>query len=296
MKIAFLFAGQGQQFLNMGKDLCENYPVCASYYQKAQDILEMDLLNLDLETLNQTQYTQTALYVLGCAIGALLEEKGIIPEVVGGLSLGEYNALEIAKVFTFEEGLNIVSARGKIMQEALPSGYSKMAAVLKTDTDQVERLIQDLPVEICNYNTPSQTIIGGTTEQVDEAILTLKDAGIRFIVPLKVSVVSHHPLLKEASIALKEELAKHSFHSPQYPFINNIEAKYQTDNFVNSLSNHIIKPTQFKNMIEQMKQDGIDTYIEIGPKNTLSKFVKEIDPNATTYNVYDMQTLGDLPL
>ncbi len=289
MKTAFLFVGQGQQYVNMGKDLADKYEIAKNKYEIAKSILGYDLLLLDAK-INETLYTQPALYVLACVLDDLLKANNINADIVAGLSLGEYSALYSANVISFEDGLNIIKERAKIMSET--SKASSMAAIINAD-DNLENLLEDLNVAICNYNSAKQVVIGGLSEDVSEAIKVLKAHKYRAI-PLSVSTVSHHPLLKSHSAKLLEVLNNYKFNIPTIKFINNLEAKFQSENFNETLARHISEPTLFYQTILLMIENGVSNFIEVGPKGSLSKLVKSINKDVKTSNVYDLETLGDV--
>ena len=293
-KIGYLFAGQGQQFVRMGHDLAE-HDDAKKIYQTAEKILGYNVLNLTEEELSMTSYTQPALYVLGHVIDTLLKKQGYKPSIVAGLSLGEYNALTSASSLSFEDGLALINKRAHIMNNALEPYTSGMAACLKTDVHTVSNLLKDTGVEVCNINTPSQIVIGGSKANLDKAIPLLKEGGVKMVIPLKMSTVSHMSLLEPASELLRQELKGVNFKAPEVPFINNIQASYQKDGFVDTLSQHISNPTRMADTIKRMNEDGVELFIEIGPKGQLSKFVKEIcGKDTATLNIYDAVSLGDL--
>lgn len=288
-KIGFIFAGQGQQFLHMGQDFYEGFVSARDLYDRAEEILGYDLLGISEAQLQTTEYTQPALYVLNAVIAKLLEGEGIFPFAASGLSLGEYNALLVSEVFDFETGLKIIKERAKIMQYEFEPFSTGMVACIKTNRETIELLIQDSDIEICNVNTPSQIVIGGETSKLSELLKTLKENKVRAI-PLKVSTVSHMSLMNDASDKLRKILELYEYQKPILQFINNIHGKLQTTDFENSLSKHISNPTEFSSGIKLMQEMGVDTFIEIGPKGSISKFVKEICGDVKTYNVYDVTT------
>ncbi|CAM3620821.1 ACP S-malonyltransferase [Erysipelothrix urinaevulpis] len=287
----FLFAGQGQQFLLMGKDLAETYPLVKEIYDTAHSILDYNLFDLTEEQLQTTRYTQPALFVLNHAICTILEKYGVDADATCGLSLGEYNALVCANVISFEDALKIIIQRSNLMQNAFEPFTTAMLACIKTDQARIQTLLQDSPVEICNINTQSQIVIGGLKSDIEKIQPLLKEAGVKAI-PIKMSTVSHMSLLDETAKQLNDELQVYSFNKPTVPFINNISGFVQENDFVRSLSQHIARPTQFLTSIQTMQSLGVKTFIDIGPKGTLSKFVKEICGKETeTFNIYNLDTL-----
>ncbi|MDH6602908.1 [acyl-carrier-protein] S-malonyltransferase [Bacilli bacterium PM5-9] len=303
MKISFIFAGQGQQFQNMGIDLIDAFVEVKDIFNQASSILDYDLVSVcqDENKLAQTIYTQPALLTLDYAIAYLLNKNGINPDCVAGLSLGEYNALIEAKTLTFEDGLKIIKERAYIMDNALEKNSSSMAAVLKADLKTINEVL-DSPclngeVAICNYNTYEQIVIGGSTSKLEQACNMLKEKGVKRVIPLKVSTVSHMHLLNDAAKKLNTVLSNFNFKKPEISFINNVAGVYQEDGFVKTLTKQIESSTYMAQTIELMLNDGIDTFIEVGPKNTISAFVKSIakmlNKEVKIYNVYDLKTLED---
>lgn len=289
-KLGFIFAGQGQQFSYMGQDLIETFPQAKARYEQANALLNLDVVTLNLES---THHTQVALFVLEAVLDDLLKAHEVIPSVVCGLSLGEYGALYSSGAISFEDGLKIIDKRGALMDAAFEKGETKMAACVRTNRETVARLIQDLDVEICNVNTPSQIVIGGKSRDVDAAIVHLKENKVRAI-PLKVATVSHMSLLKEQSDALKTYLETFTFNKPTIPFINNLHAAFQEDNFPETLARQISETTELCASIELMLDQGVTEIIEVGPKGAISKFVKEINPDIPVYNIYDVETLKEI--
>lgn len=294
MKRAFLFVGQGQQYPEMGVDLCLKYPEVHKIYELAHDILGYNLLELSADQLMDSRYIQTSLYVLGHSIDVLLKGGGVNPDYVSGLSLGEYNALTSASTISFEDGLKIIQQRAAIMSTAFETGETKMAACLKTDTLTLKTALKGSDVEICNYNSPTNHVIGGNSKAMDAMLIKLKEQKIMAI-PLKMSTVSHSPLLSQASMKLKDVLLKYDYKKPSIPFLNNTQAKVQEDNFIESLSIQISKPTHMGAIIQKLHQDGVTHFIEVGPKGSLSRLVKEIcGLEITIDNVYDVKTLEEV--
>ena len=292
MKLGFIFAGQGQQFLYMGQDLVKEYPLAKELYNQATDILGKDILNLTQDELNQTENTQVALFTLSYVLYKILEANGIKPEMVAGLSLGEYNALCAAEVLDFKSALKLIQKRAHLMAQAFEPYETGMAACLRTDRETISQLIKDTGIELCNVNTPTQIVIGGKTETLTDVLAHLKENKVRAI-PLKVSTVSHMSLLKDESKKLKEVLETVSFQKPTIPFINNVAAEFQETNFEDTLSRQISETTEMAKTIERMLENNVTHIVEIGPKNTITKFVKEINKETKTINVFDFETVKE---
>lgn len=287
MKKAYLFAGQGQQFLNMGKDFAEKHPHISDIYTNASEIAGFDILNLTQDQLDQTEYTQVALLTLNYAISTLMDRD---VSYVAGLSLGEYSALVFAGVLSFEDALRIVLKRAKIMAHALKD--TGMVALVKTDLEQVEKAIEGLDVAICNHNTPSQIVIGGYQSDLEHALTVLKEKGIKRAIPLKVSSVSHMYLMDDASQELANVLEGFAFSKPVIPFVNNIDAQVQEEGFVDSLSKQISHRTRLSETILFMLEQGVDKFIEIGPKGSLAKCVLAHDDSVCVHSIYDVEGLS----
>lgn len=297
-KTAFLFAGQGAQKLGMARDLYDRYTIVKDTYDQANSILGYDireLIDSDEEKLNQTRYTQPAILTTSVAIYRLLTENGLTPDMVAGLSLGEYSALVASGALSFEEALKLVAKRGEFMETAAPSGLGKMVAVMNTDASLIEEVCKQASqkgiVSPANYNTPSQIVIGGEVEAVDEAVASLKDRGVKRMIPLNVSGPFHTALLKEASDKLSEALEQVSFQSFKIPLIGNTEAKVMDEQSVKTLlARQVMEPVRFYESIETMKNLGLTRVIEIGPGKVLSGFMKKIDKTIETLFVEDIET------
>ncbi|EFQ57165.1 ACP S-malonyltransferase [Streptococcus downei] len=301
-KTAFLFAGQGAQKLGMARDLYDNYPVVKETFDKASQILGYDLRELidhDEEKLNQTRYTQPAILTTSVAIYRLLKEKGLEPDAVAGLSLGEYSALVAAGALSFEDAVALVAKRGQFMETAAPAGTGKMVAVMNTPVDVIEEACQKAQdkgyVGPANYNTPAQIVIGGHVAAVDAALENLKEAGAKRLIPLKVSGPFHTALLEPASRQLAEELAKVSFSDFKIPLVGNTEAKVMKEADIKSLlARQVMEPIRFYESMATMKDLGVTSYIEIGPGKVLSGFMKKIDKTAELAHVEDLASLQAL--
>lgn len=297
-KTAFLFAGQGAQKLGMAQDLYDRYTIVKDTYDQANSILGYDireLIDSDEEKLNQTRYTQPAILTTSIAIYRLLTENGLTPDMVAGLSLGEYSALVASGALSFEEALKLVAKRGEFMETAAPSGLGKMVAVMNTDASLIEEVCEQASqkgiVSPANYNTPSQIVIGGEVAAVDEAVAILKDRGVKRMIPLNVSGPFHTALLKEASDKLSEALEQVSFQSFKIPLIGNTEAKVMNEQSVKTLlARQVMEPVRFYESIETMKNLGLTRVIEIGPGKVLSGFMKKIDKTIETLFVEDIET------
>ena len=301
-KTAFLFAGQGAQYLGMARDLYEQYDVVKSTFEEASQVLGYDvraLIDQDEEKLNQTRYTQPAILTTSLAIYRLLAEKGIRPAMVAGLSLGEYSALVAAGALDFKTAAALVAKRGAFMEEAAPAGSGKMVAVLNTDVALIEEACQIASqlgvVSPANYNTPGQIVIGGDVAAVDKAVELLKEAGVKRLIPLNVSGPFHTALLKPASEKLAQVLAETEFTEFQLPLVGNTEADIMEASRIKELlTRQVMEPVRFYDSIAKMQEAGATEFIEIGPGKVLSGFMKKIDKSAVVHSVESVETLTAL--
>ncbi|WP_270976433.1 ACP S-malonyltransferase [Streptococcus agalactiae] len=295
-KVTFLFAGQGAQKLGMARDLYETFPIVKETFDKASHVLGYDLRELidkDLDKLNQTKYTQPAILTTSTAIYRLiLKEIGLRPDMVAGLSLGEYSALVASGAIRFEDAVVLVSRRGQLMEAAAPAGSGKMVAVLNADRQIIEDACKKASqfgiVSPANYNTPKQIVIGGESIAVNAAVEELKQQGVKRLIPLNVSGPFHTALLKPASQKLSDVLDKVHFSVSEIPVIGNTEAQImKKDDIKSLLARQVMEPVRFDESIETMKKMGMTQVVEIGPGKVLSGFLKKIDSSLSVYSVED---------
>lgn len=283
MKIGFLFPGQGSQSVGMGKDIYEEYEVARNIYKKVEELTGIDIAKISFEgaeeTLNETKFTQLAILTNSLAILAILKSNGIVAEISAGLSLGEYAALINSGALSFEEGVKLVQKRGEYMQNLLPEGDWQMAAIMGLTDEQVEKVCQKVTsgfVVPANYNCIGQIAISGEKEAIAEAESIAKEMGAKKVRVLKTAGPFHTEKLVASSEALKRELEKVSIHELETKVVKNLDGEFyqNTDDIKEILAKHIINPVKFSKTIETMLQNGIDTFVEIGPGKTLSGFVK----------------------
>ncbi len=300
-KIAFIFPGQGAQKIGMGQEFYENTQIGKEVFDKASEAVGLDLKALCFEendNINITEFTQVALVTTSVAMMKVLEDKGVKPDVAAGLSLGEYCALVATGAMDYLDAAKAVRQRGILMQEEVPTGVGAMAAVIGMDKDTIEESISDIEhVSIANYNCPGQIVISGRKEAVEEASEKLKEAGARRCLMLKVSGPFHSDMLQGAGKKLEKVLDEIQINQPQFPYAANVTAEYVTD--VDDIKPLLVKQVsssvRWQQTIEMMIDDGVDTFIEIGPGKTLAGFNKKIgkalDKELQTYNV---ETLADV--
>ncbi len=301
MKLALLFAGQGAQKAGMGYDFYQNDLGSKKIYDSIKmdfDLKEMCFTDIENE-LNQTEYTQACVLATSLAIAESFKGLNIPVSAVGGLSLGEYSALCFAQALSLEESLDLVRKRGILMAHALPVGTSSMTAVLNAELKDIESILSLNEVksiglvQIANYNSPKQVVLSGEWDALKEVEKILNERSIGRVIPLKVSGAFHSNLLKDASLHLSSLLKNIHFKTPKLDVYYNFSGQKETFN-PDLLVKQIYSSVRFTNMIEAMIDDGIDTFVEIGPGKTLSAFVKQINPNVNVYSLERYEQLEAL--
>ncbi len=298
-KTAYLFAGQGAQYLGMGRDLYDQYRSVRETFDEARATLGYDireLIDTDEKRLHQTRYTQPAILTTSVAIWRLMQEKGARADMVAGLSLGEYSAMVASGALEFKEAVALVAKRGEYMEQAAPAGSGKMVAVLNGDLETIEGACQAAScygiVAPANYNTPTQIVIGGEVAAVDEAVRLLREAGVKRLIPLNVSGPFHTALLRPASERLGKVLASISFRDFDLPLVGNTLAQVMTkEDIVPLLTRQVMEPVRFDDSIACLQQAGVTNFVEIGPGAVLSGFLKKIDRSVSVKQVENLATL-----
>ena len=290
-KIAFIYPGQGAQKPGMGKDFYENSELAKAVYDKASELLQIDMKALcfeENEKLDLTEYTQAALVTTCLAMTKVVEERGLKPDVTAGLSLGEYCAISVAGGMKEEDAISLVRKRGILMQNTVPVGEGAMAAILGMDASVIEEGIKDLEgVTVANYNCPGQIVITGETKAVEKAAEILKEAGAKRAVLLNVSGPFHSPMLKQAGEELAKEMEKVEMEPLQIPYVTNVTAEYVTDirETKKLLAEQVAASVRWQESVERMIAEGVDTFVEIGPGKTLAGFLRKIDRSVKVYNI-----------
>lgn len=297
MKTAFLFSGQGSQYAGMGLDLYQNESEFRRVFEQASDILGYDLKEIvftENDLLNETEYTQPAVFTISNGILSILRKKKIEADYVAGLSLGEYSALVASGAIDFSNGLMLVKKRSNLMSAAVPKNFGKMVAVLNTPISIIEQACEQIDglVSVANYNTPKQIVVGGESEAVDQFVAILKEEGYKKIIPLNVSGPFHTKVYEPVSRELAKIFSEIEWQEMNTPIIGNVQAEImQKDQLDDLLARQVMSPVRFYQTIDEMINLGVGRFVEIGPGKTLTSFVKKIDKNLETYNIEDLKSL-----
>lgn len=294
-KRAFIFPGQGAQYIGMAKEFYEQMEECRLVFAAAEKASGLDVAALCFEEndkINITEYTQICMLTAEAAILTALECRGYRANVAAGLSLGEYGALLAAKVLSLEDAFGLIRKRGIYMQEAVPTGGA-MAAVLGLEVSAIEQICEETAgiVSIANYNCPEQIVITGESEAVASAGEACSRAGAKRVVPLKVSGPFHSRMLEGAGEKLAKELERVSVSMPQIPYLSNVTADYVTDSeqVRPLLEQQVSSSVRWQQSVERMIADGVEEFVEIGPGKTLSGFMRKINRNVSVSNIDTME-------
>lgn len=295
-KVAFVFSGQGAQYSGMGSDLYNNVPVARDVFKKLDLIrpnTSVQCFEGNKEELSVTENTQPCMFAVELAAAEALKAAGVECSMTAGFSLGEISALVYSGAVTLEDGFRIVCLRGKFMQESAEKTDGGMAAVLKLDADVVEQICSTYEhVYPVNYNCPGQISVAGLKDELSDFSADVKKAGGRTI-PIKVNGIFHSPFMSEASRRFGEALTDFDMHETKIPLYSDYTAKPYEGEYRTLLANQICNPVKWQNIIENMIDKGIDTFIEIGPGKTLCGLIKKINADVKILNVEDGESLNN---
>lgn len=299
-KTAFILPGQGAQYVGMGKDFYDTYNEAKEVFELASKVTGLDIESLcftENENIHITEYTQVAMLATEVAILKVMEAKGLKADVTAGLSLGEYGALAAANVMELADLFHLIRKRGIFMQEAYPVGGA-MTAVLGMDAEKIKEICDNTEgiVSVANYNCPGQIVITGEAGAVEKAAQTLSENGAKRCIPLKVSGPFHSALLAGAGELLGRELENVTVKKPQIPYVCNVDATFVTDeaNIKELLQKQVSSSVCWQQSVENMIENGVDTFIEIGPGKTLAGFMKKINKDVKVMNVEKIEDLDKL--
>ncbi len=296
LKTAFIFPGQGSQFVGMGKDIAEAYPEAHRVFDEADEALGFDLKRLCFEgpekELGLTINTQPAILAVSVAIWRILQQAGIRPDFVAGHSLGEYSALVASEALSFKDALRLVRARAQFMQMAVKEGSGAMAAVLGLAEEKIIDLVKSLHIEdqvfIANLNCQGQIVISGEKESAEYFMAKAQDMGARCVL-LGVSVPSHCPLMKHAGMLLQEQLRSVQINQPKIPVVTNVDAKIITeqDEILPSLVRQISTVLRWEESMLLLVKKNVELFVEVGPGRVLSNLLRRINRQSKTLNAGD---------
>jgi len=304
MKKAFIFPGQASQYVGMGKDIYDSFEVSRNIFNKANDIMGMDLREICFsgpeEKLKKTYITQPAIFVHSIAVFEVLKEKNILPASAAGHSLGEYSALTAAGSLSFEDGLKLVKRRGELMYEAGIEKPGTMAAIIGMTPEKVYELCDSIKefgvIQPANFNSPGQIALSGDIEAIRKSLEKAKEMGAKRAVELIVSGAFHSPLMESAQEGLMAVLEETEIRNAEIPIYSNVKAKPVQDKekIRNLLYQQLTKPVLWQELIENMIKDGSEKFLEIGPGKVLKGLLKRIDRNVPCIEVGTSENINNL--
>ena len=296
-KIAFVFPGQGAQYTGMGKDIFDNNEVARDVFNKIDKVranTSKQCFEAEISELSITENTQPCIFAVEMALACALKAEGIEADALAGFSLGEVTALTFSNVLTFDDGIKFICKRAEYMQEDTKKVETGMVAALKLDDKTVEEASKEFKaVYPVNYNSPGQLVVAGDKVELESFSKAIASKGGR-VIPLKVSGGFHSPFMEEASNKIFAELDKIKFNLPKVPVYSNYTAKVYGEDVKTLLSNQVKKPVLWVDIVNNMINDGIDTFIEVGPGKVLSGLIKKINSDVTIYNVENSETLKNV--
>ncbi|WP_163467922.1 ACP S-malonyltransferase [Fusobacterium sp. IOR10] len=301
-KVAFVFPGQGSQFVGMGKDIYENNDLARKEYDKIFKNLSFDLKTAMFdgpeELLKKTKYTQPAIVAMSLILDKLLKEKGIYPDFVAGHSVGEYSAIGSAEFLSLDETVKLTSFRGEAMNEIAEKVNGGMAAIIGMPSEKIIELLKTVTgvVEAVNFNEPKQTVIAGDKDSIEKSCELLKENGARRALLLPVSGPFHSSLMKPAGEKLKKEIETYEFKDTKIKLVANTTAEIiSTGNELKEeIYNQSFGPVRWVETIEKLKENGVETIYEIGPGKTLAGLIRKIDKNLKVVSINSLSAIDNL--
>lgn len=301
-KIAFVFPGQGAQFVGMGKDIYENNETARQEFDKIFSSLSFDLKTAMFEgpeeTLKKTKYTQPAIVAMSLVLEKLVRSKGIKPDFVAGHSVGEYAAFGSGEFLTLSDAVKLTAFRGETMNEIAESVNGGMAAIIGMDSEKIKEILKtvDGVVEAVNFNEPKQTVIAGEKSAIEKACAALKEAGAKRALPLAVSGPFHSSLMKPAGEKLKEEAEKYDFREGTAKLVANTTAEIisSPEEIKKEIYAQSFGPVKWVDTVNRLKENGVDTIYEIGPGKVLAGLIKKIDKELTVININSLEDIEKL--
>ncbi len=301
-KIAFVFPGQGTQFVGMGKDIYENSEIAKKEFDEIFGSLSFDLkdamFNGPEETLKKTKYTQPAIVAMSLVLEKLVRAKGITPDFVAGHSVGEYAAMGSAGFLTLSEAVKLTSFRGEVMNEIAEQVNGGMAAIIGMESSDIIEALKEIDgvVEAVNFNEPKQTVIAGDKQAIEKACEVLKAKGARRAMPLAVSGPFHSSLMKPAGEKLREEAEKYNFKDAEVTLVANTTADFLTkpEEIKAEIYAQSFGPVKWVDTIKKLKENGVDTIYEIGPGKVLAGLIKKIDKEIKVVNINSVEDVNNL--
>lgn len=296
MSTALIFSGQGAQSVGMGKDLAERYPVCADLYAKADDVIGYGLSKICFEgpdeDLTKSNHCQPAIFVTSVACAKALEAEGTAPEAVAmaGLSLGEWTALHMAGVLSFEDTVKVLEARGRFMQEACDEQAGGMVSIIGLSREQLDSICAEAGVTVANLNSSAQTVLSGPKAGIEKAEALATEAGAKRAIVLNVAGAFHSPLMASAATKLDDVLAGVTFNEPTVPVLSNVMGAPHAgaDAIRANMVRQVTDSVLWLGCVEWMQAQGVDRYVECGPGKVLTGLIKRIAKGATLENVNDV--------
>ena len=301
-KIAFVFPGQGAQFVGMGKDIYENNETARQEFDKIFSSLSFDLKTAMFEgpeeTLKKTKYTQPAIVAMSLVLEKLVRSKGIKPDFVAGHSVGEYAAFGSGEFLTLSDAVKLTAFRGETMNEIAESVNGGMAAIIGMDSEKIKEVLKTVDgiVEAVNFNEPKQTVIAGEKSAIEKACTALKEAGAKRALPLAVSGPFHSSLMKPAGEKLKTEAEKYDFREGTAKLVANTTAEIisSPEEIKKEIYAQSFGPVKWVDTVNRLKENGVDTIYEIGPGKVLAGLIKKIDKELTVININSLEDVEKL--